>query len=46
VLHKFAGKPDGANPYAALTTDASGALYGTAPFGGANNTGTVFRITP
>jgi uncharacterized repeat protein (TIGR03803 family) len=46
VLHKFAGKPDGANPYAALTADASGALYGTAQFGGKTNAGRVFRSTP
>ncbi len=43
---KFRGSTDGAEPYAALFEDASGALYGTTQFGGAHNAGTVFRFTP
>ncbi len=45
VLYSFAGGADGANPYASLVLDAGGNLYGTTQQGGANNTGTVFKIT-
>lgn len=52
VLHTFQG-PDGANPLAALTTDATGALYGTASVGGAypppcagTGCGVVFQMVP
>jgi uncharacterized repeat protein (TIGR03803 family) len=45
-LHSFNGT-DGANPGAvALIQGTSGNLYGTAFGGGANNLGTVFKITP
>jgi uncharacterized repeat protein (TIGR03803 family) len=45
VLHRFAGGSDGAFPYAGLTRDAAGNLFGTTPFGGAYADGTVFQIT-
>jgi uncharacterized repeat protein (TIGR03803 family) len=45
VLHSFSGS-DGAYPEAVLISDASGALYGTTDYGGANNAGTVFKLTP
>ena len=47
VLHSFAadGK-DGSHPYARLAIDKTGNLYGTTPVGGANNFGTVFKVTP
>jgi uncharacterized repeat protein (TIGR03803 family) len=44
VLHPFGNLPgDGANPYAGLTMDAHGDLYGTASSGG-NGYGTVFEL--
>lgn len=46
VLHSFAGSGDAANPYAALTMDADGTLYGTAPYGGVTGNGAVFALTP
>jgi uncharacterized repeat protein (TIGR03803 family) len=38
--------PDGAGPEGALTFDRSGNLYGSAGFGGSNNLGVVFDLTP
>ena len=48
VLYSFgtATSGDGNVPYAGLILDAQGNLYGTTTIGGANNTGTVFRISP
>src|SRR5438067_2363272 len=45
VLYRFNGS-DGANPYAALISDATGALYGTTSAGGLNDGGTVYKLTP
>ena len=47
LLHSFSdnGK-DGYQPYAALTFDASGNLYGTTYFGGTHGYGTVFELSP
>jgi uncharacterized repeat protein (TIGR03803 family) len=46
VLHKFGKGKDGAALSAAVVFDASGNLYGTTIKGGANSSGTVFRLTP
>lgn len=46
VLHSFGKGEDGASPYAGLILDAAGNLYGTTSQGGADNSGTVFKITP
>jgi uncharacterized repeat protein (TIGR03803 family) len=49
VLHRFcsvANCADGWFPYAGLIFDAAGSLYGTTAQGGANNRGTVFKLTP
>jgi uncharacterized repeat protein (TIGR03803 family) len=46
VLYAFEGGADGASPYAPLTFDAAGNLYGTASAGGASNNGTIFKLTP
>ena len=48
TLHQFTGGPaDGANPCnGELLRDAAGNMYGLTQFGGANNGGVLFRITP
>lgn len=46
VLYNFAGGNDGKYPYSSLVMDGKGNLYGTTEFGGANNDGTVFKVTP
>jgi uncharacterized repeat protein (TIGR03803 family) len=47
TLHSFQGAPeDGANPYDGVVLDPMGNLYGTTFYGGANNFGTVFELTP
>lgn len=47
VLHSFRDSgTDGAGPWAGLTFDASGALYGTTIGSGTANEGTVFKLTP
>ena len=44
TLHSFDGS-DGANPSAGLIQATDGNFYGTTYYGGANNDGTVFRLT-
>jgi uncharacterized repeat protein (TIGR03803 family) len=52
VLHNFTGGGDGSYPYAGLTPDAAGNLYGATAGGGGAYTqcsigcGTVFKLTP
>jgi len=43
VIHQFSGT-DGEHPYAGLTMDGAGRLYGTTAQGGASGYGTVFRL--
>jgi uncharacterized repeat protein (TIGR03803 family) len=46
VLHNFVGFPtDGTNPIGQLVQGADGAFYGVTYLGGANNLGTVFKVT-
>src|SRR5579862_9049277 len=45
ALYSFTGASDGYYPAAALVQAKDGNLYGTAHSGGANDDGTVFRIT-
>jgi hypothetical protein len=45
ILWNFTGGADGGAPYAPVTVDHAGALYGTA-FGGGTCCGTVFKLTP
>jgi uncharacterized repeat protein (TIGR03803 family) len=50
VIHSFAAGKDGFNPFAGLTSDAAGNLYGTTAYGGDPNAcfgtgcGTVFKL--
>jgi uncharacterized repeat protein (TIGR03803 family) len=46
TLHDFTGGVDGGTPTDGLTLGTDGNLYGTTLFGGANNYGTIFKITP
>ena len=53
VIHNFSGGGDGANPYAGLTMDRTGAFYGTTLYGGntqgscasINGCGVVFQLS-
>src|ERR1019366_2707993 len=45
VLYAFNGGLDGAEPWAGITVDAAGNLYGATMYGGgSNNRGTVFKL--
>jgi uncharacterized repeat protein (TIGR03803 family) len=46
VLYSFGSGTDGANPQASLIQASDGNFYGTTSGGGANNFGTVFKVTP
>jgi hypothetical protein len=46
LLHSFSGGNDGAFPYAGLTADAAGNLYGTSQIAGADGFGNVFQLSP
>jgi len=46
VLYSFASGADGAAPWAALTFDPNGNLYGTTQGGGDSSAGTVFQLVP
>lgn len=46
VLYYFQAGTDGADPYAGLSSDIAGNLYGAAAGGGSNHGGTVFQLTP
>lgn len=45
VLHTFTNGGDGSWPYAGLTADNAGDLYGTASRGGSMGCGVVFKLT-
>jgi uncharacterized repeat protein (TIGR03803 family) len=49
VLYNFcslASCKDGSNPFGGLVQASDGNFYGTTVYGGANNQGTIFQITP
>jgi|HubBroStandDraft_5_1064220.scaffolds.fasta_scaffold17358_2 uncharacterized repeat protein (TIGR03803 family) len=49
VIHSFCQKKgcsDGDEPAAPLIIDQNGNLYGTTPFGGDNDSGVVFKLSP
>jgi len=46
VLHTFTESPDGAQPWAGVTFDEKGNLYGTTRGGGTNDWGAVYRLSP
>jgi uncharacterized repeat protein (TIGR03803 family) len=47
VLHNFSGgSSDGSSPVSALIEGRDGAFYGSTPYGGPDNDGTIFKITP
>lgn len=47
ILHKFSGPADGVFPQgAAVTTDASGNIFGTTQQGGASKYGVLYEIVP
>lgn len=51
ILYSFTGGADGGEPYAGLTFDQGGNLYGTTNFGGeqqvcSSGCGVVFKLTP
>jgi|HubBroStandDraft_1064217.scaffolds.fasta_scaffold08898_3 uncharacterized repeat protein (TIGR03803 family) len=46
ALHAFGGPGDGSEPSAGVTIGIGGVLYGTTPYGGSSNGGTVYSLTP
>lgn len=46
TLYSFQDQPDGASPYGGVIFDKSGNLYGTTYYAGANDVGTVYKLTP
>jgi uncharacterized repeat protein (TIGR03803 family) len=48
IVHAFTGPPSpgGGNPQCNIVWDRAGNLYGTTSYGGIQNEGTVFQITP
>jgi uncharacterized repeat protein (TIGR03803 family) len=46
TIYSFQGQPDGSFPYGALLFDRSGNIYGTTYYGGTNNIGAVYELSP
>ncbi|MGA2902446.1 MAG: choice-of-anchor tandem repeat GloVer-containing protein [Candidatus Korobacteraceae bacterium] len=44
VLHNFTGGGDGNGPYAGITFDQQGRIYGTTAYGGSHQDGVVYRL--
>jgi uncharacterized repeat protein (TIGR03803 family) len=45
VLHSFGGGSDGEGPQGTIV-NVNGRFYGITKFGGANNLGTIYSLTP
>src|SRR5437588_1172596 len=45
TIYSFKGQVDGSFPYGALLFDASGNIFGTTYYGGANNIGAVYKLS-
>jgi uncharacterized repeat protein (TIGR03803 family) len=45
TLYAFKDSPDGGEPYGGLLLDTQGNLYGTAYYAGANDVGTVYKLS-
>ena len=45
ILYQFKGQPDAGFPYGGLVFDAAGNLYGTTYYNGANDLGSVYKLT-
>jgi uncharacterized repeat protein (TIGR03803 family) len=46
VLHAFGAAGDGSAPYGGIVADKRGNLFGTTLFGGADNAGIVYELSP
>ena len=46
VLYSFGQSGDGVKPLGVMIRDKKGNLYGTTQYGGANDVGTVFKLSP
>jgi len=46
VIYNFAGGSDGATPFAGVTFDSAGSMYGTASAAGRRGYGDVYRLVP
>ncbi|HEY7097877.1 MAG TPA: choice-of-anchor tandem repeat GloVer-containing protein [Terriglobales bacterium] len=46
VLYSFTGGPDGGYPNSGIALDSQGNIFGTTDSGGANDAGTVFKVSP
>ena len=45
-LYNFTGQSDGNSPWAGVIFDSQGNLYGTTQYGGATNSGVVYKLSP
>lgn len=45
TLYSFQDQPDGASPYGGVILGKDGSLYGTTYYAGANDVGTVYKLT-
>jgi uncharacterized repeat protein (TIGR03803 family) len=45
VLYAFNGEPDAGFPYGTIVSDGRGNLYGTTYYAGANDLGTIYRLS-